>query len=319
MSVLNQIREACRQVAENGSYVRIDRDRLRQYAATLPTAALTAPVIDPRYHFLGHGPETVAYILTLDAINFGSGYSAALRKRSGLRGYFTIASALRDRFEAKGPFSAKELTRLHAGTCAALLGQEANDPAVMELLALFAAGLNDLGQWLLRRFDGSFSSAVHAAAGSAERLVTILDEMAFFQDIAQWNGVSVPFYKRAQITAADLWLAFGGRTFGAFEDIGRLTIFADNAVPHVLRVDGVLVYSDTLASRIDAGESVDAGSVEEIELRAAAVHAAELILAELGRHGRGVIALELDNYLWHLRDHDRYRHLPAHRTRTVYY
>ena len=44
------------------------------------------------------------------------------------------------------------------------------------------------------------------------------------------------FYKRAQIAANDLHLA----GVVDFADIDRLTIFADNLVPHVLRLDGVL-------------------------------------------------------------------------------
>ncbi len=38
------------------------------------------------------------------------------------------------------------------------------------------------------------------------------------------------FYKRAQIVASDLALAGVAR----FADLDRLTIFADNLVPHVL-------------------------------------------------------------------------------------
>ncbi len=48
------------------------------------------------------------------------------------------------------------------------------------------------------------------------------------------------FYKRAQITPSDLALA----GVAEFDDLDRLTIFADNLVPHVLRVDGVLRYED---------------------------------------------------------------------------
>ena len=59
------------------------------------------------------------------------------------------------------------------------------------------------------------------------------------------------FYKRAQIvTGNDLALA----GVAAFDDLDRLTIFADNLVPHVLRCDGVLVYEDRLAAHIDAGK-----------------------------------------------------------------
>ena len=44
------------------------------------------------------------------------------------------------------------------------------------------------------------------------------------------------FFKRAQIAAADLALA----GIAPADDLGELTLFADNLVPHVLRVDGVL-------------------------------------------------------------------------------
>ena len=52
-------------------------------------------------------------MLTLDAINFGSGWFPQLRKREidgrALSGYFTIAWALTDRFRARGPWTAAEL------------------------------------------------------------------------------------------------------------------------------------------------------------------------------------------------------------------
>ena len=47
-----------------------------------------------------------AYLLTLDTINFGSGWFPTLRKRPGCSGYFTVAWALSDRFRertAPGP------------------------------------------------------------------------------------------------------------------------------------------------------------------------------------------------------------------------
>ena len=66
-----------------------------------------------------------------------------------------------------------------------------------------------------------------------------------------------------------------------FDDLDRLTVFADNLVPHVLRMDGVLRYDPELAARIDAGELLEPGA-EELEIRACAVHACELLAARLG-------------------------------------
>src|SRR5438067_1339853 len=100
---------------------------------------------------------------------------------------------------------------------------------------------------------------------------------------------------------------------GWFPDVDRLTIFADNLVPHVLRMDGVLVYADKLAARIDAGELLEPGG-EEREIRACAVHAGEQVAAELGVPPR-----VLDTWLWNRGQEPRYKATPRHRCRTVFY
>jgi hypothetical protein len=117
------------------------------------------------------------------------------------------------------------------------------------------------------------------------------------------------FYKRAQIVPSDLALA-GAATF---DDLDRLTIFADNLVPHVLRCDGVLVYDDELAARIDAGERLPLGGAER-EIRACAVHACELISKRTS-----VPARCIDTWLWTRGQTPEYKARPRHRCRTVFY
>jgi hypothetical protein len=236
-----------------------------------------------------------AYLLALDSINFGSGWFPTLRKREERSGYFTVAWGLADRFRADGSWSAEELRGLEASEVAAVLGQ---DPA-HELMALYARALRDLGAFLGKR---TALDAVAEAGGSAERLAEVLAAgMPFFDDVG--------FYKRAQIVSSDLALA----GVAEFADLDRLTMFADNLVPHVLRVDGVLVYDDSLAAQIDSGELLPPGR-EEREIRACALHACELIAAELGVPPR-----ILDMWLWNRGQEPRYKARPRHRTRTVFY
>ncbi|WP_407653907.1 queuosine salvage family protein [Archangium lipolyticum] len=61
------------------------------------------------------------------------------------------------------------------------------------------------------------------------------------------------------------------------------------------------------------GEPLAAGSAEEIELRACAVHAVELLVAELHRQGVPVMAMGLDHVLWYRGQGARYRQGPAYR------
>jgi hypothetical protein len=186
-------------------------------------------------------------------------------------------------------------------------------------MGLFATALNDLGRYLLNRFDGSFVGLVQTAGSSAERLVRLLTQMPYFNDVESYGELQVPFYKRAQLTAADLNIAFCGQGLGDFTDLDRLTIFADNLVPHVLRTDGILLYSDDLAVRIQREDLIPPGSAEEVEIRACAVHVVELLVAELQRSGHGVTAHGLDYLLWNRGQQPYYKAWPRHRTRSVYY
>jgi Potential Queuosine, Q, salvage protein family len=283
----DRVRTACREIAESARFVAIELDSVEAFRAPDPA---------PPPEFVDGTPDDVAdYVLTLDTINFGSGWFPTLRKRPGSSGYMTVAASLADRWRSHGAWSARELRALTAADVAAVLGQ---DPA-HELMGLYSEALRDLGRFLDAR---RALDLVAAAGGSAERFASMLaDGMPFFDDRGFW--------KRAQITANDLALA----GLADFHDLDRLTIFADNLVPHVLRVDGVLRYDPALAAHIDAGELLPPGE-EEREIRACAVQACELISARLG-----VPARVLDPALWTRGQAPRYKAVPRHRTRTVHY
>ena len=317
--VLEKVRTACKAVAESAHNIRINHDSLDAYAASLPTAESGYPTHDPEKHYLGRGDDTVAFFLTLDSINFGSGYFPHMRKRPGMSGYFTVAASLNDFYTSHGPLSAQELTQLTARDCAEIFGQDPRGEPIQELMQHFTRALNGLGQYLMNRFDSSFTALVEASDSSAERLVQILIEMPYFRDVALHNGIEVPFYKRAQLTAADLCVAFSGEGPGRFNDLEEMTIFADNLVPHVLRIDNILTYDAKLASSIDQGELIPPGSTEEIEIRSCAVHAVERLKAELLKSGRRVTSMALDYILWNRGQQPYYKSFPRHRTRTVFY
>ena len=122
--LLDQVRERCAAVAGAARHVAIDPDRLGAVEPAPP------PALDPERHYLEGPPEDVArYLLTLDAVNFGSGWFPTLRKRPGSSGYFTVAWALADRFRDAGPWSNSELRAASPGELARVLGQDARPRA----------------------------------------------------------------------------------------------------------------------------------------------------------------------------------------------
>jgi hypothetical protein len=288
-----EVRAACAQVVERARLVRIDEERLGELARDLADGDQPDPI-------------DVEFAVTFNAVNFGSGWHPYMSKMRGKSGSVTLSTRLRERFDAGGPFTAQELARMTADDCARVFGQHLHPP-VDELMGLFAQSWNDLGRFLLDRFDGSFPSLVEAAGRSAVALVELLQEMPMYRDVSSYEDITVPFLKRAQLTASDI---------GEFADVDRLTLFADNLVPHVLRVEGVLRMDDELQATIDAGRLLEPGGIGEVELRAAAVEAGERMAAELG----GSLApRQIDNLLWHRGQEQRFKASPRPRARTWFY
>jgi hypothetical protein len=319
MSVFARIRTACAEVTRRARHVRIDEAQLEALAARIAGAPPPPAQLDPAHHYLGDDRATLAYVICLDAVNFGSGWFPLLTKRPGLSGYQSIASALKERFEKGGAFEAGDLVAIRTADCVQLFGQQAAPPEVRGLMDLYRRAWNDLGALLLARWGGRYEGLVEAAAGRAARLVELLAELTFYRDVAAYEELEVPFYKRAQITAADLAAAFRGAGPGRFEDLDDLTLFADNLVPHVLRCDGVLVYAAPLARRVDAGELLASGSPEEVEIRAAAVEAVERCVARVRAAGTPQSAGQLDFALWSRGQRPEIKARPRHRTRCTYY
>ncbi len=312
------IREACAEVARRARFVKIESGELERFAVMLSGTRPTPPSLDPAHLAFPDEATTVAFAITLNAINFGSGYFPHLKKSGELSGYRTIATALRKRFERDGAFSAKELARMKQGECARLFGQEEHG-AAGELMELFAQGWNELGRWLLSFYGGAFEGPVKEARGSAERLTRLLARMPMYQDVAIYQGFRVPFLKRAQITCADLGTALRGRGLGQFDDLAKLTIFADNLVPHTLRMFGVLSYDHLLLQRIEREEELASGSEDEVEIRACALHAVELISAACARRGYAIAPHKLDLLLWSRGQSPAIKAEPRHRTRCTFY
>ena len=92
-------------------------------------------------------------------------------------------------------------------------------------------------------------------------------------------------------------------------------MFADNLVPHVLRLDGLLSYDPELVARIERGELIEHGSPEEIEIRACALHAVELIAADAPAPPRP----RSTRLLWNRGQEPRYKASPRHRSRCTAY
>lgn len=310
-------------MAEDSMLVQIDFAALGRFVDQLLVECISPPPWDYRHHFHDNGVETVTYLLVLDTINFcfwpmpGQPRWEIESEGQWLSGYYALAACLKQAVETGVPVTdARYLSQLSLNDLNQILGGRGNLQLIEERLK----NLNELGRVLLSDYDGKAYKLVEAAGYSAVALARLLSEKSTsFKDISKYKGRNVVFLKRAQLFAADLYGAFGGEKWGGFKDMNELTAFADYKLPQVLRQLGILKYTHQLAQKVDHEVLLKPGGMEEIEIRANAVWAVELIRQELNRSGKNIRAFELDNILWNMGQQDEFRTKPYHKVVTIFY
>ena len=171
-SVFDDIRAGFSRVAAQAQFVRIRSDRLADYVRTLPDRHPSS-VFDTTHHFIGTPETTAAYVLALDAINYGSGFKPDLVAEGWAvieeSIYYSVSVRLKNRFEV-APLTAPDLSSITADDMHDIL-ELPRKPQGQRLAALFAEGLHDLGQLIERDYQGRFMNFVENAQGRAGAIV----------------------------------------------------------------------------------------------------------------------------------------------------
>jgi hypothetical protein len=192
----------------------------------------------------------------------------------------------------------------------------------LQMLEERAAILRDAGATLVERYDGRFHHLVAAASPSLYDdgnglLELLVRDFPRFDDVADYNGHTVRFYKLAQLAFWFLHVSLPGGL--GISDLDRLSAFADYIVPVGLRVLDIFRYSDALEQAIERGALIEAGSPWEVELRAHTIYATALLTDEVNRlrpPELQVIVPQIDARFW-VAFHKTHR--PHHLTKTIYY
>ncbi len=320
---MNEILESTKKVVEKSIRVQIRTQALINFSRELGAANIQIPSWNYSYHYYGKGEEMVAYLLVLDSINFCFWPPPGKKKweidyqSEKISGYYALAASLKQAVESGIPITkARYLADLSLDELKQLLGGR----GTLQLLEHRLQNLKELGQALLKEYKGEACKLVEAAEKSAVKLVRLLAEkLGSFRDVGKYRGYDVFFYKRAQLFAADLYGAFQGKGWGCFFDMDQLTAFADYKLPQLLRHLGILHYSQELAEKVDQKVPLEAGSPEEVEIRANTIWAVELIRQELSQRGKELRSFEIDWILWNLSQKKEFKLKPYHRTATIFY
>jgi hypothetical protein len=319
VTALPDVLESARYVVDRARFVSIDPGAVQQWADAQRGGAFEVPALPPELRFTGSRDDSANLILLLDCLNFcfwsDEPWSVDYRGQTWTRTYAMYAGVMRAVEQDAHWLAAERWADASERDLANVFAGEGKIP----LLAQRREVLNETGRCLVEAFQGRSLKAVEEAGRHARGLAYLLaDRFPSFRDVAEYKGRTVALLKRAQICAADLhecWTRQGDEGLASLEE---LTVFADYRLPQYLRHVGVMRLSPELEARIDQLEEIDAGSEEEIELRAATIVAGNLLIRAIRGRGQPLTACQLDYVLWE-RSHDQDVTTPHHRTRTIYY
>ncbi|KIX08229.1 uncharacterized protein Z518_02885 [Rhinocladiella mackenziei CBS 650.93] len=281
---------------------------------------------------------TVNFIFTMNLLNFSFWSELSPEERftveyKGRRwtGYWSLVAALRRALDEGYPITTpdfwQDLDACPDSVLEHIFRSATSEPIPLQQQRISI--LREAGTILYHHFGCKPSNLVARANHSAAALVNLVVEyFPNFRDSTDFHGQEIRLYKRAQILVADLWACFNGTSYGAFDDIGSLTMFADYRIPQMLRSLNCLLYSPRLESRIARLEQLESGEDLEIEIRGCSIWCVELIRREIERkHPEAtgkVNAVLIDYFLYdtckELETSGEVEDmLPHHRTRSIFY
>ncbi|MCK6486319.1 MAG: hypothetical protein HUU22_16370 [Phycisphaerae bacterium] len=308
-----------RRVTNAARHVAIDDAAIEAWAVRFDSARLASLEASPLDDVTGSPAEIARFVLLIDALNFcfwsHQPIETTWRGRRVVR-YTAFVALMAEAVQREhrwlepaywSEVDAAKLRRVVAGAGELLMIEER------------AAVLRETGRVLLERFGGSLTKLAEASNHRAWRVALMLaDSFPSFRDVAEHAGRRVWLLKRAQICAMDLSTAWTRRGWPGLSGLDDLTAFADYRIPQILRHLGILRVAPALAERIEARRGLAAGSVEEVELRAATIDAVDRMRQAVAKRGNSVPAWRIDVALWE-DSHAADVSVEHHRVCTIYY
>lgn len=209
-------------------------------------------------HIVASDPRAINWVFLVDTLNFcfwTPGHDATKWKVDGQTGYFglcaAISRAIAEGIDFTNPAFYSKIT---IEKLSHILRSD-DGFTICPLITERVECLHQVGLKLIEKFNGNFENCVKSCEHSAEKLLyLIVEDFECFKDEATYNGQRVQILKRAQILVGDIWACFRGEGLGRFDDLEKITMFADYRVPQVLVHFGALEYSDEMMATLRAGE-----------------------------------------------------------------
>jgi hypothetical protein len=319
---MNKILETTKFVVDNSQFVKIDKQRVVEFADKLDYETIDHWLSKAPFDFniLDTDREKLHFLFILNSISFsywGESKWTIEYKGEKYDGAMGMIAALGRAMDENIPIlDFSYLADISKENLENILRANTQIPLFEKRLEF----LKENGRIIVEKFQGELENLINKAESDAIRLLDIIiNEFPSFRDSVIYKEKEIFFFKRAQLFVSDIYEMFNGMGFGELQGIEELTACADYKLPQILSKLGILIYDQGLAKRIDNKEEILHNSEEEIEIRANTIWAVEYIKETVQKRIPNIRSTEINDHLWLLSQNKMFNDKPYHRTRTNAY
>jgi len=310
VDILHNIDESTKYVSENSKYVKINYSKIDDIIASNKWC-------ETKY-WMESNPFGLLDMELRDIINFLLVYHTIglccfwgnpkweLVTKDGLKtdGSFGLVYAIIDKFKSGFNYDmGYDEFRL-------MLKGNIDIPLVQERYECF-----EIMSKYLKTINGDFYDEVRDLNDDISLLNYIVSNFSFFEDISEYKGEKIYFYKKAQLFTSDILNV--KKIVGHMDvDCSHLRGCADYKIPQVMRCLGMIEFNEELSLKVDNLEEIPVNSEMEIEIRANDIVVIDYIYKELNML---VTHININDYIWLLGQDKEKMIKPYHRTRTMNY
>jgi hypothetical protein len=229
-------------IATHATEAHVNREGITQAAQTLLEARKAGGFSLAGWKAHPLNPQTadvraIDWIFLVDTLNF-SFYNdvdqepyAVEYQNETYTGYWTLCACINRALDEGIPItSADYMSSVTAEQMEHIFRGKSSAQPLPPLFQERIRVVQEAGKTLKEKFGVSFVNCIKAAGNSSRRLLEIIAENfeSYKDQVDEFCGRPVQFFKRAQILIADIWGCFEGKDLGQFDDIDQtITMFAD--------------------------------------------------------------------------------------------
>ena len=305
--MINELETSYKYVCDNSIDVKINYDKIDNLIELIESSNVTYWLDSNPYNIMDMDVESIINFLLIyhtigDYCFWGDPKWTINTDKGNLDGSFAIMYIIVNRYIQNPDFnmSLDEFKELLKGN------------GILPLLEDRYNNLVEMNNYLGNK---SFYNIIKDMTTDIELLEHIISNLKYFEDISDYNGNKILFYKRAQLLTSDI-LHVRELKEKIKVDYTHLIGCADYKIPQVMRCYGMLEFSEYLSHKVDNMIPLDENSSEEVEIRANTLQVINYIYEKLNKK---YPRMDINDFIWLLGQDKSKMIKPYHRTLTKHY